>query len=182
MLAIGGGFCLLVLLPAVEAAFWGPGQVNAIVRAGFSNFCHQDPSRSIVIAGAPLPVCTRCSGIYFGGFLGWALWHFVKRPRRDRPISGLVLLLGYAPIAADGALNTVGLITSPGPVRFLTGLIFGAVSARAMWPAMLEIFSRPGGLAAMARRDLDRPRKLIGGRLIGGRRASEQIGNNHGSN
>ena len=35
----------------------------------FSAICHQDPARSWSLAGNPLPVCIRCTSIYFGFFL-----------------------------------------------------------------------------------------------------------------
>ncbi len=36
----------------------------------FSVVCHQDPARSLWIAGAPVAVCARCLGIYLGAIAG----------------------------------------------------------------------------------------------------------------
>ena len=137
-LAALGGICAVVLAPAVEAAAGGPGAVGAVVRYAFMPFCHQDPARSIHLAGVCLPVCTRCAGIYLGAFLGWGLWWFMPAPGRDRPVTNRVLVLGFGPMVVDGIINLAGLCTSPGPVRFLTGLLFGATAARAVWPAAIE--------------------------------------------
>ena len=38
----------------------------------FSTICHQDPSRSWHILGEPLPVCIRCTSIYFAFIV--SLW------------------------------------------------------------------------------------------------------------
>ncbi len=44
----------------------------------FSVVCHQDPTRSFWIAGAPVAVCARCLGIYLGAIAG----AFVNASRR----------------------------------------------------------------------------------------------------
>jgi uncharacterized membrane protein len=36
------------------------------IHAFFAVICHQDPSRSWQLFGEPLPVCIRCTSIYFG--------------------------------------------------------------------------------------------------------------------
>src|SRR5438132_607750 len=43
----------------------------------FSAICHQYPDRSWSIAGRALPVCIRCTSIYFGFFVGIV---FSRRP------------------------------------------------------------------------------------------------------
>jgi uncharacterized membrane protein len=40
------------------------------IRKFFSAVCHQDPSRSFWLAGAPVAVCVRCLGIYVGAAVG----------------------------------------------------------------------------------------------------------------
>ena len=50
----------------------GPITGSSAIYSFFAMICHQDPSRSWHLAGEPLPVCIRCTSIYFG-FLA-ALW------------------------------------------------------------------------------------------------------------
>ena len=49
--------------------------------------CHQRPDRSFYLAGAQLPVCARCLGLYVGGLLGAIAWVIAAGPgtaRSDR--------------------------------------------------------------------------------------------------
>ena len=45
-----------------------------------SVICHQRPERSFAILQTPLPVCARCTGIYFGAFVAAAVL-MVRRGR-----------------------------------------------------------------------------------------------------
>jgi uncharacterized membrane protein len=49
----------------------------AAVYAAGSLICHQRPERSFHLAGAQLPVCARCLGLYVGGFIGALAWVLV---------------------------------------------------------------------------------------------------------
>jgi uncharacterized membrane protein len=135
---VAGSLCALIFSPALEAALGGPGLMGAVAHLAFMKFCHQIPERSLAIGGATLPVCARCTGIYCGVFLGWALWGLMPQKFRGRRISNLALGLGLAPMLMDGALNFLRLFGSPAPIRLITGLIFGAVGARALWPAVRQ--------------------------------------------
>lgn len=49
--------------------------------------CHQRADRSFDLAGAQLPVCARCLGLYVGGWLGAIAWVIAAGPgtaRSDR--------------------------------------------------------------------------------------------------
>ncbi|HUT56198.1 MAG TPA: DUF2085 domain-containing protein [bacterium] len=138
VLAGAAAACALVFAPVLEAGLGGSGAVNAVARLAFSKVCHQMPERSLWLSGVCLPVCARCTGIYAGFMLGWLCWRMVPEPRRGRPISTALLLAGIAPLGVDGLINTTTLITSPAWFRVATGLLVGAVAARALWPALLE--------------------------------------------
>jgi uncharacterized membrane protein len=47
---------------------------SALVYVAGSFVCHQRPERSFHRAGAQLPVCARCFGLYAGGLLGIMVW------------------------------------------------------------------------------------------------------------
>ncbi len=96
------------------------------------------PERCFSIGGLYLPVCARCTGIYFGFFTGWVLWRFVKSDKRISPVSNLLLLVFLLPLGIDGLLNTAHIINTPSLIRFFVGIMGGSIIARAMWPAIVE--------------------------------------------
>ena len=67
--ASGTWMLLLILAPFLasrsHASALGTGLVVAVYAAG-SIVCHQLPARSFQLWTAQLPVCARCTGIYFG--------------------------------------------------------------------------------------------------------------------
>lgn len=128
-----------VFAPAIEAALGGNGEFMLSSRLVLSRFCHQDPGRSFFLFGAPLSVCARCTGIYLGFWLAWIGWRYFPPRLRDRAIGNLGLALGFAPLAVDGLINSLGLVNTPSEFRFFTGLLAGAAAARALWPALLAM-------------------------------------------
>ncbi len=88
-----GVWCLLVILTPllVERA---PG-VGGFLYLFFSPICHQFPERSFFVLGHQLPVCARCTGIYFGAFLG----SFFARTESPPP---LFLIAALIPMVLDG--------------------------------------------------------------------------------
>lgn len=79
--------------------------------------CHQREPRSFRWLGETLPVCMRCTGIYFG--LGLAV--LVGRPRlRPDPFKAW-LLVGALFVFLDVATEYVGLRPPSAILRFLTG-------------------------------------------------------------
>jgi uncharacterized membrane protein len=138
VLAVAAALAGMVFLPVAEAALGGTGAGSALARLAFARVCHQDPARSLIIAGALLPVCARCAGIYLGFFIGFSGRLLLRAPDRDRPLPRATMALGFAPLCLDGALNAAGLLATPPELRLVTGLIFGIVAARALWPALLD--------------------------------------------
>ena len=148
ILAAAVGTAALVLSPAIENLAGGVGLISVLARLVFHSVCHQDPARSLVIAGALLPVCARCTGIYLGFLAGWSLRLFRRGPDRDRRLSVALLFAGIAPLVIDGFANWAGLFNTPSAARLLTGLLFGITAARALWPELLPAletikFTRP---------------------------------------
>ncbi len=138
VLLVSAGLCAIILSPVIEAAAGGGGAMNVAARLIFRSFCHQIPERSLRLLGVLLPVCARCSGIFLGFLAGWSFLPGLPKRMRDRSASDTFLLLGLGPMAIDGSLNYLGLVNSPNPLRLFTGLLFGATTARALWPALLE--------------------------------------------
>jgi uncharacterized membrane protein len=110
---------LLPLLPVV-ARFWSPAAaLEQLLRPWFELHCERDPARISSLAGVPLAVCTRCSGIYFGFGLG----AFVGRPALTPP--RLRLWVGAAALLMllDVVLERRGVHGAWSTLRLLTGLL-----------------------------------------------------------
>jgi uncharacterized membrane protein len=98
--------------------------------------CHQLPERSLWIAGAPLPVCARCTGVYGGAFLALALRGKWRRSFHQNQMLWAIVLL-----ALDWSSEAFGLRPAWAPLRVLTGAFLGWSAA----PAVEEGFR---GIAA----------------------------------
>jgi uncharacterized membrane protein len=87
-----------------------------LIRNFFSRLCHQDPSRSFVVAGSAVAVCVRCLGIYSGTALG-----MMVRLRRARWLLIGAVVLNLVDVVT-GVLHWHG--NAP-LVRFFWGLVLG---------------------------------------------------------
>ena len=118
---------LIVMSPVALASGRLSTLTMAVYHAG-SLVCHQRPERSFHLAGAQLPVCARCFGLYLSGAVG-----LLVASRRRGSISGatsrLLLAMAALPIAVTVALEWLGLIHTTNIVRMLTGLPLGFAAA-----------------------------------------------------
>jgi uncharacterized membrane protein len=115
-----------VLSSGVAAAVYGIGRF----------VCHQRPERSFHVWSVQLPVCARCTGIYFGaaaaalaGISGMsgvtAATYRISRP-------GLWLAVAASPAAATLVYEwTLGVTPSNG-IRAASGVVLGAVVMAAL--------------------------------------------------
>ncbi|MGE0461146.1 MAG: DUF2085 domain-containing protein [Vicinamibacterales bacterium] len=103
-----------------------------------SLICHQQPGRSFYLAGAQVPVCARCEGLYVGAALGVLAWIAYGRSRTDewpRAHALTVLTAAAVPTFATVASALIGLGDPPNEWRFALaiplglagGLVVGAV-------------------------------------------------------
>jgi len=119
---IGGLLSLLILAPPLLAAAGFPIAATGLY-ALFSGVCHQSPDRVFTVFDWPFAVCHRCTGIYWGFFLG-----ALPRIRREFPSPGLRrtwILAALVPLAFDALAPYCGIWANTLWSRFLTGLLFG---------------------------------------------------------
>jgi uncharacterized membrane protein len=118
---------LKTLAAAVSgAAIAAPWLGSPLLYAMFSVVCHQQPERTLWMAGAPLAVCARCTGIYAGALLG-----MLVRP----PVS---VRVAVALLALDWASEALGLRPAWAGLRLATGLLAGAACAPVVETALRE--------------------------------------------
>jgi uncharacterized membrane protein len=90
--------------------------------------CHQRPERTFHLEGVQLPVCARCTGLYFGATvgllagLGWRRRLQARGARDWRPW----IVAAAAPTALTLGLELAGLWAPANAVRALAGVPLGA--------------------------------------------------------
>ena len=121
----------------------GPDWLYRVVDLPFAFVCHRIPERVISVMGAPMPLCSRCLGLWGGLSIAAAIAWPAIDPRKLRwllPLAGLVMLI-------DVLTQDLGLH----PIWHATRLLGAWVRRR-------------GALPNVRRRDL-RPRDRRGSRL-----------------
>ena len=101
----------------------------AALYRGAGLICHQRAARSFHLAGAQLPVCGRCSGLYFSGAFGAALAWMVSRRPRVPTNTRRMLLLAAIPTALTLVLEWGGVVDPSNVGRALCALPLGAAAA-----------------------------------------------------
>ncbi len=97
-----------------------PAVIAAPLYAIGSLICHQIPERSFHLAGAQLPVCARCIGIYAGVAVSVAGWG--AGTRLD---SRALVVAGAMPVAVTVSLEWLGIWHPSNAVRAASGLLLG---------------------------------------------------------
>lgn len=129
---------LILLAPWLGSASSVPPGASYLSAAAYwlgSLVCHQRPERSFHVAGAQLPVCARCTGLYVSGALGvvvasWRIW-----PRRAISFSSwrAALVLAAVPTVVTLIIEWWRPATASGIVRAVAavplGLAAGALLA-----------------------------------------------------
>jgi len=123
MLAAAWGGVLLLAAAAPLAWAVGLHSLSAGLYALFRLICHQEPARSLWIAGHPMALCARDVGLYGGLWLGLliTLWRRVFIP-------GWLAFLCLLPMALDGGTQLLGLRESTNALRLITGALAGVVA------------------------------------------------------
>jgi uncharacterized membrane protein len=128
----------IALVPLAQSA--GYQSFSNPVYTFFSYICHQMPERSMHLAGHQLGVCSRCFGVYFGLFLGFAVYPLWRRIDDIEPLPRFWLFLSMIPIGIDWSLGMFGIWENNHLSRFITGAVLGFACATYIIPALVEIF------------------------------------------
>jgi uncharacterized membrane protein len=127
----------LIASPLVASPY-----LSAFTYASGSLVCHQQSARSFHLAGAQLPVCARCFGLYAGAVFGIVAWCALAglaraaRPRAAQWVNGngvrVSLIAVAVPTVVSVALAWLGLWDGTNLTRALLALPLGAVLALVM--------------------------------------------------
>ena len=128
---------LIVGAPLAHSS--GQGIIGGILYQAFSYVCHQQPERSFFIAGLPLAVCARCTGLYAGFALTTLLYPLFTSFRWSDPPERKWLFIAAAPLAIDFGLGLLGMWENTHWSRFLTGALLGGVVVFYVMPALVEL-------------------------------------------
>jgi uncharacterized membrane protein len=102
-----------------------------VVRFPFHFICHGIPHRCFVLFGQPMPICARCTGVYFGIMGGVVLFGLLPFLRR-RVLPSVYAVALIVPLFIDGVSQATGLRESTNPLRLTTGIIAGLAILWAM--------------------------------------------------
>lgn len=136
--AVALAFVALVFAaPVLEAS--GHASASWVVYQAFAPLCHQIAERSFHVAGHPLAVCARCTGVY-AGFAGGVLFYpLVRSLRRTDAPRRAWLVVVLLPTTVDFLINFTGLAYNTHTSRLVTGAWLGAGAVFFVMPGLVEI-------------------------------------------
>jgi uncharacterized membrane protein len=101
-----------------------PATIAASIYAIGALICHQRPERSFHLAGAQLPVCARCLGIYAGAAAGLIAASGGRVSAARRP--AVTILLATLPTIITLVVEWAGLSNPGNAMRAAAGAVLGA--------------------------------------------------------
>lgn len=105
------------------------GPIGALLDAMFVFVCHRRPERTLVLAGVPMPLCSRCAGIA----LGLALGALIARPSLSLRATRIAVVVAGALMLADVLTQDLGVHPLWHATRLATGALFGYVLAAGLF-------------------------------------------------
>lgn len=121
--------------------------LNGADYVGYS-VCHRITDRSFTIAGRQLPLCARCTGMYLGVSLTFAILALAGRRRWSYlpPLRVVLVLLGFIALLAIDGINSYSHFFPNLPhvyepqnwLRLLTGLGAGLTMGVILFPALSQ--------------------------------------------
>jgi uncharacterized membrane protein len=113
-----------------------------VIYRGFSKVCHQIPERSFYLAGFPLAVCSRCTGLYAGFTAALIAYPLCRSFRTTDAPHPKWLFMAAVPLAIDFGLTFVGLWENTHSSRLITGALLGSVAVFYVMPGIAELSLR----------------------------------------
>lgn len=139
LLACAFFWCAFLFMPPLTLSFGFEGISHQLYHA-YSPICHQYDSRSLHVFGHKLAVCSRCSAVYFGFFIGVLLYPLLNQRKSSRAI--IILVAAVTPMLLDVLLDVTGLHTSNLLTRLASGSFFGILLAIVLSPSIIEAIAQ----------------------------------------
>jgi uncharacterized membrane protein len=140
LLVVVGSLLFVGLLAAAPLAQSnGSRWLSVGIYGAFSHVCHQIPERSFHLAGYPLAVCARCTGLYVGFAAAVAFYPLMTSLKRTDTPDRKWLFIAAAPLGIDFALGFFGIWENNHFSRVLTGGILGACSVFFVLPGLVQL-------------------------------------------
>lgn len=115
------------------------GFLAGLIKLFYAPLCHQNPERSFVLWDHALPVCSRCTGIYTGFFLGTVIFPFISKKIKNIYPPKIILLLALLPMGLDVGLKWILHIDTGLIIHFITGSVFSILFSFFAIPGLLEL-------------------------------------------
>ncbi len=130
---------MIFSFPVLVSKSSGYGFIAGLIKLFYTPLCHQIPERSFLLWGHTLPVCSRCTGIYVGFFLGTVIFPFITKKIKSIYPSKTILLLALVPMGLDVGLKWIFHIDTGLIFHFITGSIFSILFSFFAIPGLLEL-------------------------------------------
>ena len=139
ILSVVALWCLLIILAPFLLSLGGlAADISFFVYRIFSPVCHQEDSRSFMIFGNMMGVCSRCAILYFGFFVGTVIYPFIKKISDVKLPSIWYLVIACVLMIADVALDLTDVLKNDFLTRSVTGGILGFVLVFYIIPGVIN--------------------------------------------
>lgn len=126
-------------LPFARA--WLPlGPLGALADGVFFFVCHRRPERTLVLAGVPMPLCSRCAGIA----LGLALGAIVAWPSPSIKATRIAAAVAAGLMITDVVTQDLGVHPVWHATRIATGWLLGYVLAIGLFAGIRREWAAAG--------------------------------------
>ena len=139
LLLVGSLLFVAAIIGAPIATASGNTGTALTIYNAFHNLCHQLPERSYYVAGHPLAVCARCTGVYLGFALAVLAYPLVRSLRRIDTPERKWLFVASIPLVVDFSLNFLGVWENTHTSRSLTGALLGATAVFYVLPGLIDL-------------------------------------------
>lgn len=111
---------------SLGGGIWGAEQsINHWTGVLFQSVCHQDPTRSLSVFGAPMAVNSRCFGIFAGILAGWILIPVLSANNFKNNWGLVILLFAVMLQILDYSGNLLGYWVNTNISRVVLGSFLG---------------------------------------------------------
>ena len=111
------------------------------LKYNYSIVCHTEPEKLFTFWGYDTLVCSRCTGIYFGGLFS----SFLALMGLNKSITTKVLLLSSIPLILDVILYSINIYQYSKFIALVTGFLLGSIGFIYIHRSIIEFLTKPEG-------------------------------------